>query len=296
VNTPVYAGIDAGGTEFKCVLGSDPERLLAREKIPVSDPAATLAASAAFFKRAMEEHGAATALGIACFGPLDLRPESSSFGCITSTPKPLWAGTDILGYFRDNLHLPVQLDTDVNGALLAEQRWGGAAGLHSAVYVTVGTGIGAGVMVDGHLLHGAMHPEAGHMRLTQYADDPFSGACPYHGGCLEGLASGPALAQRWQQNPKTLPDGHAAWELQAHYLASMCVNLALMYSPQRIILGGGVMQRAHLFPMIRQAYLAQINGYLGDQRQAVAEFIVPPVLGDMAGALGAIALAEYRKS
>lgn len=292
MSTPVYAGIDAGGTEFKCVLGSGPDRILVREKIPVADPTSTLAASAAFFRRAMTEQGMPIALGIACFGPLDLHPESEGFGCITSTPKPLWAGTDIVGYFRAALNLPVRLDTDVNGALLAEQRWGAAAGLHSAVYVTVGTGIGAGVMMDGHLLHGAMHPEAGHMRIAPYTDDPFSGSCPYHGACLEGLASGPALAQRWQQNPETLPDNHSAWELQAHYLASMCINLALVYSPQRIILGGGVMQRAHLFPMIRRAYVAQMNGYLGDQSQTAAEFIVPPTLGDMAGSLGAIALAQ----
>jgi fructokinase len=292
VSGPIYAGIDAGGTEFKCLLGSGPDQVMAQEKIPVADPASTLAASAAFFRRAMDSHGAATSLGIACFGPLDLRPESPGFGRITSTPKPLWAGTDIVGYFRQALNLPVQLDTDVNGALLAEQRWGAAAGLHSAVYVTVGTGIGAGVMLDDRLVHGAMHPEAGHMRIARYADDPFAGCCPYHGACLEGLASGPALAQRWQQNPKTIPDVHPAWELQAHYLAYMCVNLALMYSPQKIILGGGVMQRAHLFPMIRRAYLAQMNGYLGDQSQAMVEFIVPPALGDMAGSLGAIALAQ----
>lgn len=274
------------------MLASGPDRVLAWDRVAVADPETTLAASAAFLRRAMAEAGAAQALGIACFGPLDLRPESPDFGRITSTPKPLWAGTDIAGYFRAALNLPVQLDTDVNGALLAEQRWGAAVGLHSAVYVTVGTGIGAGVMIDGRLIHGAMHPEAGHMRLAKYEADPFAGACPYHGACLEGLASGPALAQRWQQNPKTLPDDHPAWELQAHYLAAMCVNLALVYSPQRIILGGGVMQRTHLFPLIRRAYLAQINAYLGDQCRTVDEFIVPAALGDRAGALGAIALAE----
>jgi fructokinase len=292
MSAPLYAGIDAGGTEFKCVLGEGPERVLVQDRIAVAEPEATLAACAAFFRRAMAEQGAASALGIASFGPLDLRPDSPGFGRIASTPKPLWSGTDLVGYFREQLGLPIRLDTDVNGALLAEQRWGAAAGLHSAVYVTVGTGIGAGAMIDGRLLHGAMHPEAGHMRLAKYENDPFSGVCPYHGACLEGLASGPALAQRWQQNPKALPEHHPAWALEAHYLAAMCVNLALLYSPQRIILGGGVMQRVHLFPLIRRAYLAQINGYLGDQSDTVADFIVPAALGDMAGALGAIALAQ----
>lgn len=292
MSAPLYAGIDAGGTEFKCVLACGPERVLAHANIPVADPATTLAASADFFRRAAAEQGAALALGVGCFGPLDLRPDSPGYGCITSTPKPLWAGTDVLGYFRSALGIPVKLDTDVNAALLAEQRWGAAAGLHSAVYVTVGTGIGAGVMLDGRLVHGAMHPEAGHMRIAPYVGDPFAGSCPYHGACLEGLASGPALAQRWQQDPKKLPEEHTAWELQAHYLAAMCVNLALVYSPQRIILGGGIMQRAHLFPLVRRAYLAQMNAYLGDQTQTIADFITPAALGDRAGALGAIALAQ----
>lgn len=287
-----YAGIDAGGTEFKCIVAGGPDEVLAHQKIPVTYPEATLEACRDFFLRAQAEHGNFAALGIASFGPVDLRLDSPTYGFITSTPKPHWVDTDLVGYFHQALGLPISFDTDVNGALLAEQRWGAAQGLHSAVYVTIGTGIGAGVMVDGNLLHGAMHPEAGHMLVPRYPGDPFPGACPYHGGCLEGLAAGPALQQRWQQNPKTLPDGHTAWELQAHYLAMMCVNLALTYSPQRIILGGGVMERAELLPMVRRAYLAQINGYLGDQKAVMESFITAPGLGGMAGALGAIALAQ----
>jgi fructokinase len=292
MSEPLYAGIDAGGTAFKCIVATGPERVLALEKIPVTDPATTLAACREFFLRARQEHGEFAALGIASFGPVDLHKDSPTFGSITSTPKPQWANTNLVSYFRDALAVPVHFDTDVNGALLAEHRWGASRDLHSAVYVTVGTGIGAGVMVDGHLLHGRMHPEAGHMLVPRYTSDPFSGACPYHGGCLEGLAAGPALQQRWQQSPLTLPDNHPAWELQAHYLALMCVNLTLMYSPQRIVLGGGVMEREVLLPMVRQAYLAQINGYVGDQRAEVENYISAPGLGGRAGALGAIALAQ----
>lgn len=289
----IYAGIDAGGTEFKCLVASGPEQVLAQAKIPVTYPEATLAACRDFFLRAQAEHGDCTALGIASFGPLDLRQSSPTYGFITSTPKPHWTDTDLVGYFGRTLELPIGFDTDVNGALLAEQRWGAVQGLHSAVYVTVGTGIGAGVMVDGNLLHGAMHLEAGHMLVPRHPSDPFSGSCPYHGGCLEGLASGPALQQRWQQSPQSLPGNHPAWELQAHYLAILCVNLALVYSPQRIVLGGGVMERA-LLPMVRRAYLAKINGYLGDQHAEMESFITAPGLGSMAGALGAIALAQLR--
>ncbi len=292
MNAPIYAGIDAGGTEFKCVLGRGPDQVLAHTRIPVTYPDATLAACAQFFHTAMAQHGAAAALGIASFGPVDLQTESPTYGFITSTPKPHWANTAIVAYFRSALNLPLRFDTDVNGALLAEQRWGSARGLHSAVYVTVGTGIGAGVMIDGRLVHGAMHAEAGHMLVPRHPADPFSGCCPYHGGCIEGLASGPALAQRWQQNPKTLPDNHTAWELEAHYLALLCVNLALVYSPQKIILGGGVLQRTCLLPLIRRAYLALMNAYLGDQTQSVETFIVAAALGEVAGSMGALALAE----
>jgi fructokinase len=292
VNEPIYAGIDAGGTEFKCVVARGPEQVLAQVKVPVTYPEATLDACRDFFLAARAEHGDFAGLGIASFGPVDLRVESPTYGFITSTPKPNWTDTDLVGYFRRALNVPIRFDTDVNGALLAEQRWGAAQGLHSAVYVTVGTGIGAGVMINGHLVHGAMHPEAGHMLVPRHPSDPFSGCCPYHGSCLEGLACGPALQQRWQQSPQSIPDGHAAWELQAHYLAIMCVNLALTYSPQRIVLGGGVMERTALLPMVRRAYLAKINAYLGDQQSEMEAFITAPGLGSMAGALGAIALAQ----
>ena len=241
---------------------------------------------------AKSKFGEPSKFGLASFGPLDLHPTSTSYGFITSTPKPHWQNTNLVGYFRDALGLPIEFETDVNAALLAEQRWGSAQGLHSAVYVTIGTGVGAGVMLNGHLVHGAMHAEAGHMLIPKHSDDRFHGVCPYHGACLEGLASGPALAERWQCNPKDLEDDHPAWQLQAHYLAAMCVNLALMYSPQKIILGGGVMQRSKLLKYIRRSYLAQMNSYLGGQTDHVERFIVDAALGSRAGALGALALAQ----
>lgn len=288
----VYAGIDAGGTEFKCIVGRGPDDVLAMEKIPVAEPNVTLAACVAFFQRAVQAFGPLRAMGIGSFGPVDLDVCSPNYGFITSTPKIGWRNTDIVGYFKRSLQLDIVFDTDVNAALLAEQQWGSARGLHSAVYVTVGTGIGAGIMTDGRLLHGAMHAEAGHMLIPRLPNDAFQGSCPFHGACLEGLASGPALAKRWGQDPRTLSDDHSAWSTQAQYLGAMCVNLALCYSPQRIILGGGVMQRAILLPLVRQSYGALMNAYLPPQAEAPEQWVVAAGLGERAGALGALALAQ----
>lgn len=288
----IYAGIDAGGTAFKCIVGTGPGHILAEKTVPVTLPKQTLAECLTFFESVAADHGKPQSIGLASFGPVDLDRGSPNYGYITSTPKPHWHDTDIVGYFAEALGLPVAFDTDVNGALLAEQWWGAARGLHSAVYVTIGTGIGAGVMIDGRLVHGAMHAEAGHMLIPKHVDDGFHGVCPYHGACLEGLASGPAIAERWLKNPQKLAEDHPAWQLEAHYLAAMCVNLALVYSPQKIILGGGVMQQPVLLKHVRQSYLAQMNSYLGDQTGGIEEFIQTAVLGSKAGALGALAMAQ----
>ncbi len=286
---PVYGGIDAGGGTFKCILGSSPDDIRAEYAVPVTTPLETLTACSTFFEQACSRNKIAC-LGIACFGPVDLSPQSRSYGHITSTPKSGWQQVDVVGHFRRALQLPVAFETDVNGALQGEARWGAAQGLHSAAYVTIGTGVGCGIMMDGRLVHGAMHIEAGHMLVPRVAGDDFTGCCPFHGDCLEGLISGPALARRTGRDPALLEDSHPVWHTQAAYMAVMCVNLALMYSPQRIVLGGGVMTRRGLLDDIRQGFKARINQYPGPVDSE--SFIVPAGLGHRAGALGALALAS----
>jgi fructokinase len=239
------------------------------------------------------------ALGIASFGPLDPRPNSASFGFITSTPKLGWAHTDLAGTLSRALSLPVAFDTDVNAAALAEQRWGAAQGLETFLYVTVGTGIGGGAMVHGRLLHGLLHPEMGHIRSPHdWQADPFPGLCPYHGDCLEGLASGPALAARWGAPADTLPADHPAWPLEARYLALGLVTFICTLVPQRIIMGGGILHQEHLFPRVRHAVQQVLNNYLQvpELHAQLDDYIVPPALGDQAGVLGAIALAHTVRS
>jgi fructokinase len=235
------------------------------------------------------------ALGIASFGPLDPRPNSASFGYITSTPKLDWSYTDLAGTLSRALGLPVAFDTDVNGAALAEQRWGAARGLETFLYVTVGTGVGGGAMVHGRLLHGLLHPEMGHIRIPHdWQADPFPGLCPYHGDCLEGLASGPALAARWGMPADTLPVDHPAWSLEARYLALGLVTFICILMPQRIIIGGGVLHQEHVFPRVRYEVQQLLNNYIrvSELHAQLDAYIVPPALGDQAGALGALALAH----
>jgi len=239
------------------------------------------------------------ALGIASFGPLDPRPHSASFGFITSTPKPGWAHTDLVGTLSHALRLPVAFDTDVNAAALAEQRWGAAQGLDTFLYVTVGTGIGGGAMVNGRLLHGLLHPEMGHIRIPHdWQEDPFPGLCPYHGDCLEGLASGPALEARWGKPAHTLPADHPAWPLAARYVALSLVTFICTLMPQRIIMGGGVLHQEHLFPRVRYEVRQLLNNYIqvSELHEQLDHYIVPPALGDQAGVLGALALAHTVRS
>ncbi len=239
--------------------------------------------------------GDPAAIGIAAFGPLDPDPASPTYGHITTTPKEGWAHTDFVGALRRHFDGPIAFDTDVNGAALGEWRWGAARGLDTFIYLTVGTGIGGGGMARGRLLHGLIHPEMGHIRLARDPQrDPFAGICPFHGDCLEGLASGPALEKRWGQKAETLPPDHPAWDLEADYLAQALHNFICVLSPQRIILGGGVMQQRHLFPRIRARVLASLNGYVQSPAllERIDEYIVPPALGSRAGVLGAIALGE----
>ncbi len=290
--THLFGGIEAGGTKFVCAVGSGPDDLRAEARFLTTTPDETIQQAIAFFQ---EQPEPLTAIGIASFGPVDPNPVSSTFGTITTTPKPGWAHTDFAGVISRALDLPVGFDTDVNVAALGEHRWGAAQGLDTFIYLTIGTGLGGGGMVNGRLIHGLIHPEMGHIRLPHnWQADPYPGACPYHGDCLEGLAAGPALAGRWGQPGPTLPPDHPAWPLEAHYLALALVNFICTLSPQRIIMGGGVMEQPHLFPLIRREVQNLLNGYV--QAPAILEFIddyiVPPALGSRSGVLGAIALAE----
>jgi len=287
--TTRYGGIEAGGTKFVCAVGTAPDDV--REKrFSTTTPDESINRAIAFFR----EQPRITAIGIASFGPIDLHPDSPTFGYITTTPKPGWANTDLAGAIKRALGVSIGFDTDVNVAALGEQRWGAAQGLETFIYLTIGTGIGGGGLSSGKLLHGLIHPEMGHIRLPHdLARDPFPGACPYHGDCLEGLASGPALEKRWGARAETLPPDHPAWKLEACYLALALVNFICTLSPQRIILGGGVMEQAQLFPLILREVQQLLNGYV--QSPVIIEnidaYIVPPGLGKRAGVLGAIALA-----
>jgi fructokinase len=234
-------------------------------------------------------------VGIASFGPLGLDPASPSYGHITSTPKIEWRNCDLAGTVRRALEVPAGFDTDVNGAALGEAKWGAARDIRDFVYLTVGTGIGGGAISGGHVVHGLVHPEMGHIRVPHdITRDPYPGICPYHGDCLEGLASGPAMEARWGMPAADLPPDHPAWALEAHYLALGLANFVCTLSPRRIVMGGGVMQQTHLFGLIRRELLLLLNGYIQAPEilERVDEFVVPPCLGSLSGVLGALALAE----
>jgi fructokinase len=286
----LFGGIEAGGTKFVCGIGNSDGKLLDQIRFPTTTPDKTIEQALVFFRK----HEALEGLGIASFGPLDLDKTSPEYGHITTTPKPGWSGTDLAGRVSRALKVPVAFDTDVNGAALGEHCWGAAQGLDTFIYMTIGTGIGGGGMLDGSLLHGALHPEMGHMRIPHdRTTDPFEGVCPYHGDCLEGLAAGPAIEARWGTRGETLGADHPAWQLEADYLGLALANLVLTLSPRRIILGGGVMLVRGMFGMVRSALQKALNGYV--QHPAFLEDIettvVPPALGNDAGVLGAIALA-----
>jgi len=290
----LYGAIEAGGTKFVCAVGTGPNDLRAKTVFPTTSPQETLSEAVAFFRQQQQSLGPLAAIGIGSFGPVDPDRNSPTFGYITTTPKPGWAHVDFAGTISRELQLPVAFDTDVNAAALGEQRWGAVVGLYDFIYLTIGTGIGGGGLLNGRLMHGLVHPEMGHIRLPRNpAVDPYSGHCPFHGDCLEGLASGPAIEARWQCSAKDLPTDHPAWKLEAHYLALALVNFICTLSPQRIILGGGVMDQQQLFPLVRAEVQSVLNGYV--QHPAILEqidtYIVPPQLGNEAGVLGAMALA-----
>ncbi|MEG0048119.1 MAG: ROK family protein [Clostridia bacterium] len=282
--------LEAGGT--KMVLGVFDEQgtELERLTVPTEAPEKTMPKMVDFL-RSFE----LDALGVGSFGPLDLNPESPTYGCITTTPKIAWRGYPLLAGLLDGRKIPSAIDTDVNAAVIAEVAQGAAQGCQNAVYITVGTGVGGGVCVGGQTVHGMLHPEVGHMLLRPHPSDPNPrGVCPYHDGCLEGLAAGPAIGARIGGDARDLPDDHPTFDIEAYYLAQMCVNLILTLSPERIILGGGVMQRQSLFPKVRKEVLRLLNGYV-QTPQVLAhmdEYIVAPKLFPVSGLVGSYLIGK----
>lgn len=296
----VYGGIEAGGTKFVCAVGSGPEDLRDEVRFETTTPDETIRRAVEYFR---EENAGVRleAIGIGSFGPIDVRRDSPSYGCITNSPKSGWWNVDFVGAMKSALDLPVGFDTDVNAAALGEYRWGNARGLTDFIYLTIGTGIGGGGMVNGELMHGLMHPEMGHVRIPHNRDeDSFDGRCPFHGDCFEGLACGPAVRDRWGRPAENLPEDHPAWKLEAHYIALALVSYICTLSPQRIIIGGGVMKVSQLFHLVREEVRALLNDYIDAPEilRHIETYIVPPGLGERAGILGAIALAhrEYGTS
>lgn len=285
-----YGAIEAGGTKFVCIVAESPDSIIAETRFPTTSPAETLGKAITFFK----ENGPLRSIGIAGFGPLDLDPASPHFGFVTATPKPGWSFTDELGIIQQALQIPAALDTDVNAAALGESLWGAGKGLANVVYFTIGTGIGGGCTVNGKPLHGLIHPEMGHMRIPHnHQTDPFDGICPFHQDCFEGLASGTAIHTRFGAPAETLPPDHPAWALEAKYIALALHNIICTHSPQKIILGGGVMQQTHLFPLVRKNVQTLLNNYVLSPQITIQidDYIVPPALGNRAGVLGGLALA-----
>ena len=276
-----------------CGVGTGPDDLQLTT-VPTTSPQATIDQIIAFFR---DQAGRElSAVGVGAFGPVDLHPEPPTFGFITSTPKVGWQQYDLAWTLYRALQVPIGFDTDVNAAAAGEARWGAGRGLPNFLYLTVGTGIGGGALVNGEVIHGLLHPEMGHIRIPHdLGADPFPGSCPYHKDCLEGLASGPAMQARWGKRAQDLPADHPAWALEAHYLALGLATWVCTVSPERILLGGGVMQQASLFPMIRQELLRLLNGYI-DAKPLLNEidsYVAPPELGSRAGVLGAMVLAEH---
>lgn len=286
----LFGGVEAGGTKFVCAVGDASGSIVELASFPTTSPEATLQRTLAFFEPHREK---LHAVGVGSFGPIDPDPSSATFGYITSTPKPGWQQTDFAGPLREGLSVPIAFDTDTNAAAVGEHRWGAAQGLDTFIYLTVGTGIGGGGLARGRRLRGLVHPEMGHLMLPRADGDEFDGICPFHGDCLEGMICGPALKARTGRPAEELSSDHEIWPIVAHYLSVALVNYICVLSPQRIILGGGVMRQTHLFPAIRDRVQQLLNNYVRTPAilENINDFIVPPALGDRSGVRGAIALA-----
>lgn len=279
--------IEAGGTKFVGGIGNEQGHMEEWCSFPTEHPEITLAKVSDYFRDKGVE-----AIGIGSFGPIDLKLDSPTYGYITTTPKSEWENCNVVGILKREFPVPFGWDTDVNAAALGEVTWGAAQGLDNCVYYTIGTGVGVGLIAGGKRIHGLLHPEGGHIRTRRHPQDHFAGLCKYHGDCLEGLAAGPAIEARWQTPGSELPTDHLAWEMESYYIAESITTSILLHSPQMIILGGGVMQQMHLFPMIREQVIHNLHGYVNvpELLQHIDQYIVPPGLGQHAGLYGALAL------
>ncbi|MBR6223418.1 MAG: ROK family protein [Lachnospiraceae bacterium] len=283
----LYGALEAGGTKMVCAIGDETGKIYEQISVPTKTPEDTMPAIIDYFK-----DKDIRALGIGCFGPIDVDKASPSYGHILRTPKLPWIDFDMVGTMKKALGVPVGFDTDVDGSLLGEVTWGAAKGLSDALYITIGTGVGGGILSGGKVVHGMMHPELGHMKLVKHESDTYEGKCPYHGTCLEGLAAGPAIEARWGKPAKELVDNAEVWELESFYIAQALANLILTLSPKKIILGGGVMHQLQLFPLIRKKVLKELNGYLVTKElDDIDSYIIPAGCNDDQGILGAIKLA-----
>lgn len=292
MTTKLYGAIEAGGTKFVCAVARAVDDVVDEIRIPTTTPVETMARVVKFFTTA-GRHGNLSAIGIGAFGPVDVRKNSPTWGCILDTPKLGWSGANLVEPLRMAFNCPVMIDTDVSAAALAESCYGAGRECHSLTYVTVGTGIGGGAVIDGRTVQGMLHPEMGHIRVRRDPRDmTFAGNCPFHGDCLEGLASGPAIFKRWGEALDQLGKNHVAYEIIGNYLGQLSANIILMLSTERILLGGGVMQCSDLFEHTRRSTQQVLNGYLTTiDTQWLKRNIVPPGLGDRAGRVGAIHLA-----
>ncbi len=284
-----FGALEAGGTKMVCAVGLEDGTILEQISIPTRKPEETLPEIIAYFK-----DKEIASLGVAAFGPVDVNKDSETYGRILDTPKLAWQGYDLVGTLKTALQLPIELDTDVNGSCLGELTFGCAKGLSSVIYITIGTGVGVGIAINGKLLHGMLHPEAGHIILNRHPEDHYEGFCPFHKTCLEGMAAGPAIEGRWKAKAVTLKDHPEVWEMEAYYIAQALTSFIFTLSPQKIILGGGVMHQEQLFPLIREKTLEMVNGYINTkQLKEIAHYIVPASLNDNQGIMGAIQLAKW---
>ena len=279
--------LETGGTKMVLAVGNELGEIYEKKSIPTKTPKETIPEIINFFQEKEIE-----ALGIGAFGPVDVREDSKTYGRILDTPKVEWQQYDLLKVLKDELKVPVKIDTDVNSSCLGEMTFGSAKGLKNVIYITIGTGIGVGAVAEGKLIHGMLHPEAGHILIRKNPKDKYQGKCPYHKTCFEGLASGPAMEARYGKKADELADEREVWELEADYIAQALVNYILVLSPERIILGGGVMHQEQLFPLIRKKVTEYMAGYLKlEQLEKIENYIVSPSLEDNQGILGAFKLA-----